>query len=235
MHATRPPELLRIPEAAERLNVSRASVYRWIEEGRLPAVQLGGRGAPLRIPGAELAGWLAEHRTSTSAGEHSSMPAETPAELDGTSETGEAVEPGAAPRGKRKEPMNPHELLAQRHRDYRKAQNRHVRAVEKQQVAAERIQQLERELAEAEDEDRRELGEALIDGAKPPAGKAERVRAALGGRCGPLPGGTWREVRALAARLSSWGGTYPWLVVSIGIVHVDDADPNTLSWATCHR
>jgi excisionase family DNA binding protein len=46
MHATRIPDLLRIPEAAERLNVSRASIYRWIDEGRLPAVRLGGRGAP---------------------------------------------------------------------------------------------------------------------------------------------------------------------------------------------
>jgi excisionase family DNA binding protein len=54
MPATRPLHLLRIPEAAERLNVSRASVYRWIEEGRLPAVQLGGRGAPLRIDPVEL-------------------------------------------------------------------------------------------------------------------------------------------------------------------------------------
>ena len=58
MHATRSPELLRIPEAAERLNVSRASVYRWITEGRLPAVRLGGRGAPLRIAEDELERWL---------------------------------------------------------------------------------------------------------------------------------------------------------------------------------
>ena len=64
MHATRTPELLRIPEAAERLNVSRASVYRWIGEGRLPAVQLGGRGAPIRIPAAELEGWLGQHMSA---------------------------------------------------------------------------------------------------------------------------------------------------------------------------
>jgi excisionase family DNA binding protein len=68
MDATRSSELLRIPEAAERLNVSRASVYRWIEEGRLPAVQLGGRGAPLRIPEAELGEWLNERRTFTDVG-----------------------------------------------------------------------------------------------------------------------------------------------------------------------
>ena len=71
MHATSSPELLRVPEAAEKLNVSRASVYRWIEEGRLPAVQLGGRGAPLRIPEAELGQWLEERRTSSDVGESS--------------------------------------------------------------------------------------------------------------------------------------------------------------------
>jgi excisionase family DNA binding protein len=59
MPATQAPKLLRISEAAERLNVSRASVYRWIEDGRLPAVQLGGRGSPLRVPAAELEEWLA--------------------------------------------------------------------------------------------------------------------------------------------------------------------------------
>jgi hypothetical protein len=75
--------------------------------------------------------------------------------------------------------MTPQQLLAAREREYKKAQDRHVRALERQRAAAERVQALERELAEAEDEDRRELGEALIDGAKRPAGKAERVRAAL--------------------------------------------------------
>jgi excisionase family DNA binding protein len=58
MSATRSPELLRVREAAERLNVSRASVYRWIVEGRLPGVRLGGRGSPLRVPAGELEEWL---------------------------------------------------------------------------------------------------------------------------------------------------------------------------------
>jgi len=87
MHATRSPELLRIPEAAERLNVSRASVYRWIDEGRLPAVQLGGRGAPLRIPEAELVVWLDERRTSSDLSESSVTPrSQTPAQHRETSE-----------------------------------------------------------------------------------------------------------------------------------------------------
>jgi excisionase family DNA binding protein len=93
MDATRSPELLRIPEAAEKLNVSRASVYRWIEEGRLPAIQLGGRGAPLRIPEAQLHEWLDERRTSSDVSESSGTPRSlTPGERDGTSRR-EAVEP----------------------------------------------------------------------------------------------------------------------------------------------
>lgn len=93
MDATRSPELLRIPEAAEKLNVSRASVYRWIEEGRLPAVQLGGRGAPLRIPEAELGQWLEERRTVS---ESSSIPrSQTPDErrAPGASPAVEARQP----------------------------------------------------------------------------------------------------------------------------------------------
>jgi excisionase family DNA binding protein len=102
MHATRSPELLRIPEAAERLNVSRASVYRWVVEGRLPAVQLGGRGAPLRIPSVELERWLTEQMSTTGSGSlaeamgHRSF-VDAPAERDGTSGR-EAVEP-AQPAG----------------------------------------------------------------------------------------------------------------------------------------
>ncbi len=60
MHATDSPELLRVTQVAERLGVSRASVYRWIDERRLPAVQLGVPGSPLRVPAAELSKWLYE-------------------------------------------------------------------------------------------------------------------------------------------------------------------------------
>jgi hypothetical protein len=59
--------------------------------------------------------------------------------------------------------MSPQELLAQRHRDYKKAQKRHARALEKHQAATERVQAFERDLAEAEDEDRRELVEQKPD------------------------------------------------------------------------
>jgi excisionase family DNA binding protein len=59
MDATRSPELLRVPDVARALSVSRASVYRWIATGRLPGVRLGGPGSPLRVPAGELEEWLA--------------------------------------------------------------------------------------------------------------------------------------------------------------------------------
>jgi excisionase family DNA binding protein len=54
-HATR---LLSVRQVAERLGLSRSQVYRMVGDGRLPAVQLGDRGASLRIDEAELRAWL---------------------------------------------------------------------------------------------------------------------------------------------------------------------------------
>jgi excisionase family DNA binding protein len=45
--------------------------------------------------------------------------------------------------------VSPTDLLAQRHRDYEKAPDRHLRALEQWRIAQERIQALEREVAEA--------------------------------------------------------------------------------------
>jgi hypothetical protein len=73
--------------------------------------------------------------------------------------------------------VNPTDLLAQR--DYGKALDRHLRALEQWRIAQERVKVLERELADAEDEDRLALGEALVDKTKPPAPKADRALAAL--------------------------------------------------------
>jgi hypothetical protein len=73
----------------------------------------------------------------------------------------------------------PQQLLAQRQRDYAKAQDRHVRAMEQRSAAEERVQALERELADAEDEDRRSLGDALVGGTKPPVRKTDRARTVL--------------------------------------------------------
>jgi excisionase family DNA binding protein len=36
-----PDELLTVPEVAERLRVRTMTIYRWIEDGKLPAMQVG--------------------------------------------------------------------------------------------------------------------------------------------------------------------------------------------------
>jgi len=56
--------MLDVDEAAKRLNVSRATIYRLVGDGRLPAFRLSEAGA-LRIPADELDAWLAAHRVTT--------------------------------------------------------------------------------------------------------------------------------------------------------------------------
>ena len=58
MSTTEKPRLLPLRDVAERLSVSRATIYRMTRDGRLPCLQLGGRGAPLRVDEAELDEWL---------------------------------------------------------------------------------------------------------------------------------------------------------------------------------
>jgi len=58
MSTAEKPRLLPLRDVAERLSVSRASVYRMVRDGRLPCLQLGGRGAPLRVDEAKLEEWL---------------------------------------------------------------------------------------------------------------------------------------------------------------------------------
>jgi excisionase family DNA binding protein len=53
--------LLRVEEAAEMLSVSRWTIYRWVEEGRLEATKLG-RGT-LRIFRASLLKMVDQNRT----------------------------------------------------------------------------------------------------------------------------------------------------------------------------
>jgi excisionase family DNA binding protein len=56
---TEPQKLLTVDQVAERLQVSKWSVYRRIEAGELPAVRLGSTNrAPLRISERELQAWL---------------------------------------------------------------------------------------------------------------------------------------------------------------------------------
>jgi excisionase family DNA binding protein len=50
--------LLTIEQVAHRLQVSRSTVRRRIGAGEIPAVQLGGKRAAIRIPEDELDRWL---------------------------------------------------------------------------------------------------------------------------------------------------------------------------------
>lgn len=55
----RDAKLLTVREVAERLRVSRWTVYRKVESGEIPAVRLGeGKQSPVRIDPAELDEWL---------------------------------------------------------------------------------------------------------------------------------------------------------------------------------
>lgn len=53
-------QLLRVGEAAEALNVSRWTIYRWIEEGRLEATKIG-RGS-IRVFGTSLQTLVEDNR-----------------------------------------------------------------------------------------------------------------------------------------------------------------------------
>jgi excisionase family DNA binding protein len=63
---TRGDALLTVDEVAERLRISKSSVYRRIESGELPAVRLGTHArAPLRVDAHELGRWLRATPVST--------------------------------------------------------------------------------------------------------------------------------------------------------------------------
>jgi multidrug efflux pump subunit AcrA (membrane-fusion protein) len=75
--------------------------------------------------------------------------------------------------------MNPTDLLAGRHKAYRQARDRYLRATAAREQAQQRVNELERELATTEARDRVDLGEALVDKRKPPAAQADAARATL--------------------------------------------------------
>ncbi|HWQ52099.1 MAG TPA: helix-turn-helix domain-containing protein [Bryobacteraceae bacterium] len=54
----RAPLLLRGPEVAAALGVSRALAYRWMSAGILPVIR---RGRSIRVPRAALVKWIDEH------------------------------------------------------------------------------------------------------------------------------------------------------------------------------
>jgi len=61
------PPLLRVKEAARLLSVSKWTIYRWIEEGRLEATKIGG--GSLRIFRISVMALVDENRTDQSSGE----------------------------------------------------------------------------------------------------------------------------------------------------------------------
>ena len=75
--------------------------------------------------------------------------------------------------------VNPTDLLAQRHKAYRQAQERYQRATAAREAAQQRVAELESELAAAEGRDRVALGDALVDGRRPSKPEADSVRPRL--------------------------------------------------------
>ena len=57
--------LLRMDVAAERLAVSRATLYRMVQRGELPTVRIG---SAVRVPVSALDRWLADHLASQGGG-----------------------------------------------------------------------------------------------------------------------------------------------------------------------
>jgi excisionase family DNA binding protein len=55
---------LTVRETAAELGLHEISVYRMIRQGRLPAIQLGGPGSPVRVDRGELREWLDRSRVS---------------------------------------------------------------------------------------------------------------------------------------------------------------------------
>lgn len=86
--------------------------------------------------------------------------------------------------------LNPTDLLAERHKSYRQAQERYQRAMAAREAAQERVAELKSQLAAAEARDRVSLGDALVDGRRPSRPEADSIR--------PRLDEAKREVEALA-------------------------------------
>jgi excisionase family DNA binding protein len=57
-------------QVAERLNISKQSVYRLVASGELPAIRLGGIGASVRLDEATLERWIRDHQTTPKEDQH---------------------------------------------------------------------------------------------------------------------------------------------------------------------
>jgi excisionase family DNA binding protein len=62
--------LLGVGEVARRLDVSKATVYRLVASGELPAIRLGGIGASVRLDEATLERWIRDHQTTAKENQH---------------------------------------------------------------------------------------------------------------------------------------------------------------------
>ena len=75
--------------------------------------------------------------------------------------------------------MNPLDLAVVRFKPIRQAQERLARAQKAHAEAVARVERLRAELPQAEADDRRLRGDAIVDRKSPPASKASRIRAEL--------------------------------------------------------
>jgi hypothetical protein len=94
--------------------------------------------------------------------------------------------------------MNPQDLLAERHTAYRKAADRAQRATTKRSEAQATVAEREQELRMAEARDRDALGDALVDGSRPPTPTAPKAEARLEAARRELDALTEAEQRALS-------------------------------------
>jgi excisionase family DNA binding protein len=62
-------QLMKAPDVARMLNVSRAWVYRAAERGLIPSVRLGGDDGPLRFVRADLEAWVENARRAWRPGD----------------------------------------------------------------------------------------------------------------------------------------------------------------------
>jgi hypothetical protein len=89
--------------------------------------------------------------------------------------------------------VTPQGLLARRHRDYAKAEERHLRALEARAQVEQRVHELERELTDAEDDDRRVLGDALARNRERMSEPRHRVYSTK----------RWQKVRAIVRPITA--------------------------------
>jgi excisionase family DNA binding protein len=56
--------LLGVRDVARRLDVSKATVYRLVATGELPAIRFGGIGTSVRVAEATLERWISDHQST---------------------------------------------------------------------------------------------------------------------------------------------------------------------------